>query len=280
MRQVKTPLAFGALGVCVCFGIVGCGSSTKPLPPSDDSDILSSQRVTITLPVGGGRVKLANIAEVTFPPNTFPEPRVVTLYTDTSRMPETKFLEETTLYDASMPLDYEVRLRVGKTPPAEQIDADIAVDLLIPDSYTPPADFDLQAFAMVEEPVYGNDATMVRMRPVNCEWDPNARRLRIYAPAWMFSARTTTSGAYELVLRVACTPGERIVDGVSTRNDTHTYTCVPRTGCGADPIGSPIGEMGTNKPVDPADLASRIPPTGTTTRVGKGAAEKTVFTTG
>lgn len=268
MRKAQTLWVSTAIGVGVCLGITGCGGGGGNPTARDDEDIQSTQRATINLPVTGGTLKLENVAEVVFPPNAFPEPRTVTLYTDTTRMSETQFVEQTVLYDAAMPLEYEVRLRVGKTPPLERDDANIAVDLFIPASYTPPPDFDLQAFALVEEAVYGNNAVMSRMRPINCEWNPQTRRLRIYAPVWMFTSIPTGGKAYELVLRVASTPGERIIDGSPTRNGGQTYPCVPRTGCGVDPVGSPIGESGTNRPLDPAEL--KVHPNGHYNPCGKG----------
>jgi murein DD-endopeptidase MepM/ murein hydrolase activator NlpD len=249
MRQMVNYMVQAITLTSVALWITGCGGGgAKPPEPDPDSDIQAIQRVDATVGTDGGSIRLDAIADVTIASGVLAQPTKIQLYTTATRMSETEFIEQGILYDTVLPFSYEVCLRFQHLPTVTEPDKFITIELHIPDNYNPPADYGLEVFAQIDEIVNGDPKIiMSRMRPIESSWDPQTRKLRVLVNQYMFISR---NGRHELLLRVACTRGERLLNatGVS-RSPTDSV-------CPSVPLVSPLGtQTPPHEPVDPSALS-------------------------
>jgi len=248
MRQMVNYMVRAITLTSVALWITGCGGGgAKPPEPDPNSDIQAIQRVDATVGIDGGSIRLDAIADVTIASGVLAQPTKIQLYTTATRMSETEFIEQGILYDTVLPFSYEVCLRFQHLPTVTKPDKFITIELHIPDNYNPPADYGLEVFAQIDEIVNGDpEIIMSRMRPIESSWDPQTRKLRVLVNQYMFISR---NGRHELLLRVACTRGERLLNatGVS-RSPTDSV-------CPSVPLVSPLGtQTSPPEPVDPSAL--------------------------
>ena len=144
----------------------------------------------------GGTIALAGVGSLKFPAGAFPTATQVTIRTTADPATAALYTETTGIFELGPRASYEVRIDVGRVPPAQPL----AIELTIPD------DFDGAARVLIEQPGASDEDALPQFEALEATTSAGSVKLTL-APEYLTS-NLAPDGGFETVLTLA-QPGQQ-----------------------------------------------------------------------
>ena len=184
----------------------------------------------------GGTIALAGVGSLKFPAGAFPTATQVTIRTTADPATAALYTETTGIFELGPRASYEVRIDVGRVPPAQPL----AIELTIPD------DFDGAARVLIEQPGASEEDALPQFEALEATTSAGSVKLTL-APEYLTS-NLAPDGGFETVLTLA-QPGQQ-----TTLPPGFPGTMTFPLGTGSCPVkgfAAPLKSISVNSPFDP-----------------------------